>query len=133
MNIPWNKDLMGDDEYKMAFDRVILPIANQFKPELVLIAAGFDAAAADPLGEYILTSPMYAYMTQHMASVSGQRLALVLEGGYNPKAIASALEDCLEVLLTGEEVKLKLTGQPCKRALQTLSSVVLTQSKYWNL
>ncbi len=50
VNIPWNKDMMGNAEYKIAFDRIILPIANQFKPDLILIACGFDAVAADPIG-----------------------------------------------------------------------------------
>ena len=50
VNIPWNKDMMGNAEYKIAFDRIILPIANQFKPDLFLVACGFDAVAADPLG-----------------------------------------------------------------------------------
>ena len=45
--------MMGNAEYKIAFDRIILPVANQFKPDLILVASGFDAVAADPIGEYI--------------------------------------------------------------------------------
>ena len=51
VNIPWNKDMMGNPEYKIGFDRIILPIANQFKPDIILVASGFDAVAADPIGE----------------------------------------------------------------------------------
>lgn len=50
VNIPWNAKGMGDMEYIAAFQRIILPIAYEFAPELVLISAGFDAALGDPLG-----------------------------------------------------------------------------------
>ena len=132
VNIPWNKDMMGDAEYKMAFDRIILPIANQYKPDLILVAAGFDAAAADPLGDYVVTPDMYAYMVERLLPLVSQRMGLILEGGYSPVAIGEALSGCLEVMLGIKSVNLEV-GEPCKRALQTISSVILSQSKHWNL
>ena len=48
--------MMGNAEYKIAFDRIILPVANQFKPGLILVASGFDAVAADPIGKNIFFS-----------------------------------------------------------------------------
>jgi len=50
VNIPWNVDRMGDTEYLAAFTNVILPIAYEYAPELILVSAGFDAAQGDPLG-----------------------------------------------------------------------------------
>ena len=50
INIPWNSGGMGDTEYIAAFTKLILPVAYQFNPELVLVSAGFDAAKGDPLG-----------------------------------------------------------------------------------
>ena len=46
---------MGDAEYMAAFTQVVMPVAYQFNPQLVLVAAGFDAARGDPLGglEYL--------------------------------------------------------------------------------
>lgn len=49
VNIGWNTRGMGDPEYLMAFMQVLMPIALQYQPELVLISAGFDAARGDPL------------------------------------------------------------------------------------
>ena len=69
VNIPWNKDMMSNSEYHAAFERVVVPIARQFRAELVLVACGFDAAAADLLGEYVLTPPMYGHMTRRLISV----------------------------------------------------------------
>ena len=50
VNIPWDYDGMGDDDYIAAFQHVILPIASEYGPDLTIVSAGFDAAAGDPLG-----------------------------------------------------------------------------------
>jgi len=50
VNIPWNKKKIGDTEYLAAFTNVVLPIADEYDPELILVSAGFDAAMGDPLG-----------------------------------------------------------------------------------
>ncbi|KAK7069399.1 Histone deacetylase 6, partial [Halocaridina rubra] len=50
VNIPWNKGGMHDGDYMAAMMEVVLPIATQFNPQLVLVSAGFDAAVGDPLG-----------------------------------------------------------------------------------
>ena len=51
VNIPWNSSGIGDTEYALAFYNIVLPIAYEFNPELVLVSAGFDAARGDPLGK----------------------------------------------------------------------------------
>ena len=51
VNIPWNGSGMGDTEYALAFYNIVLPIAYEFNPDLVLVSAGFDAARGDPLGK----------------------------------------------------------------------------------
>ena len=50
VNIPWNGNRLGDTDYLAAFTNVVLPIAYEYGPELVLVSAGFDAAQGDPLG-----------------------------------------------------------------------------------
>ncbi|CAG9796344.1 unnamed protein product [Diatraea saccharalis] len=50
INIPWNKRGMGDAEYLAAFTQVVLPVATEYAPELVIVSAGFDACVGDPLG-----------------------------------------------------------------------------------
>ena len=58
VNIPWDTGKamgMGDAEYMAAFRYVVMPIARSFAPDVVLVSAGFDAAAGDPLGGYRLT------------------------------------------------------------------------------
>lgn len=52
VNIPWDYDGMGDEDYVAAFQHVVLPIASEFKPDLTIVSAGFDAAEGDPLGTW---------------------------------------------------------------------------------
>src|SRR5207249_3873679 len=98
VNVPWPGG-MGDAEYLAAFDRLLLPIAREFRPDLVLVSAGFDAAAGDPLGAMRLTPAGYARMTARLKELAHGRLVLALEGGYDLEAIARSAAACLRVLL----------------------------------
>ena len=141
VNIPWNKDMMSNVEYEAAFQRIIVPIVRQYQPDLVFIASGFDAAAADVLGEYVLTADMYGHMTHTLlqALQPDSKVLLALEGGYNCTAIGDALQSCMLVLLGDTAVAAAVGEQivaghePCKRAEQTISAVMQQQAKYWKL
>ena len=50
VNIPWPTGSMGNGDYMAAFHHIVLPITYEFSPDLIIISAGFDAAAGDPLG-----------------------------------------------------------------------------------
>ena len=102
VNIPWNtrnNRPMGDAEYFLAFQTIILPISHEFQPELVLVAAGFDAAAGDPLGGYKVTPGMYGLMTHQLAALAGGRVVVALEGGYNLASISESATACAKALL----------------------------------
>jgi acetoin utilization deacetylase AcuC-like enzyme len=77
----------GDATYQAAFERVVLPIARQFRPELVLVSAGQDASIHDQLGRMSVTTEGYRAMTQAMIDVAeefaGGRLVILQEGGYS--------------------------------------------------
>lgn len=57
------KDLIGDKDYIFACEKVFFPVIKEFKPDLMIISAGFDSALGDPLGEVGVTPTGYAYMT----------------------------------------------------------------------
>ena len=77
----------GAGAYREAFDRVVLPALARFRPEMIFVASGFDAAAMDPLGCMMLSSADYRYMTEALlglaAEVCGGRMVLTHEGGYS--------------------------------------------------
>lgn len=85
----------GDSDYKSAFTETILPAVNAFAPEMVLISAGFDAHAADPLAQINLTTDCYTWMTKRMMEVADQhadgKMIALLEGGYDLKALAQSI------------------------------------------
>jgi acetoin utilization deacetylase AcuC-like enzyme len=96
-----------DADYGQVFERLFVPIAEAFKPDLILVSAGFDAHAADPLAEMRVTERGFAAMctaTRRLAEAHCQgRLVLVLEGGYNLTALVGSSRACLEVLTGRDE------------------------------
>ena len=91
-----------DDDYRIVFAEVIVPVLRQFRPELLLASAGFDAHERDPLGGMRLTSGAFAAMTSDLRQVAeeccGGRLAAVTEGGYDLSALAESLLGVVKVL-----------------------------------
>ncbi len=77
----------GGAAYRSAFERIVVPLAAQFKPELVFVSAGQDASASDPLGRMLLATEHYRELTSIMqqiaASTAQGRLVLAQEGGYS--------------------------------------------------
>jgi acetoin utilization deacetylase AcuC-like enzyme len=129
VNVPWPPG-MGDADYLAAFDRVLLPIAGEFQPELVLVSCGFDAADGDLLGEMRVTPDGFAAMTARLRSLAGGRCVLALEGGYNLEAISRSAAACLRVLL-GEAPARDHFGSPCAAASSVIGSVLAAQRPFW--
>jgi acetoin utilization deacetylase AcuC-like enzyme len=77
----------GDDGYAHAFDRVVAPAVRAFRPDLLLIAAGQDASATDPLGRMSVTVPGFRALADRAVALAGEvcagRLVATLEGGYS--------------------------------------------------
>jgi acetoin utilization deacetylase AcuC-like enzyme len=77
----------GDDAYRYAFERIVLPALERFSPELIVVASGLDASAVDPLARMQLHSDSYRSMTCAVTHAAQRhcagRLAIVHEGGYS--------------------------------------------------
>ncbi|XP_045138133.1 histone deacetylase 6-like isoform X3 [Portunus trituberculatus] len=132
INIPWNKSGMGDAEYMAAFTQVIMPVAYQFNPQLVLVAAGFDAARGDPLGGCRTSPECYGHMTSLLAGLAEGRVVLALEGGYNLTTISYCMTLCAKALLGDPMPPLEAQLVPNKSAVHTINEVISVHSKYWS-
>mmetsp|Transcript_77967 Transcript_77967/g.215571 ORF Transcript_77967/g.215571 Transcript_77967/m.215571 type:complete len:505 (-) Transcript_77967:254-1768(-) len=107
VNVPWDVEgaskrgdsAPGDIEALNAFDRVFLPIAAEFNPDLVLVSAGFDAAPGDPLGGCQITPEGFYGIIQKLSGLAGGRLVMVLEGGYNLFDNGESMAACVMALL----------------------------------
>jgi histone deacetylase 6 len=131
VNIPWNGRKMGDSEYLLGFNNIVLPIATEFQPQLVLISAGFDAAEGDPLGGYKVTPGMYGYMTHQLSSLAEGRVVVALEGGYNLATISECATQCAKALL-GDPLPTLQVDSVKDSALQTVRDVMKEQSMFWS-
>jgi acetoin utilization deacetylase AcuC-like enzyme len=87
-----------------AFLERLMPAANEFRPELVLLSAGFDSREGDPLGRFTLTDADFRELTQIMLEIADDhcdgRLVSVLEGGYSLSGLASAVTAHVEELVS---------------------------------
>lgn len=93
----------GDDAYRAIFLKALVPAADEFKPEFVIISAGFDAHKDDPLASMGLTEEGYAELTRIVAGIATRhaqgRILSSLEGGYNLTALASSVDRHIQALL----------------------------------
>ena len=92
----------GDREYSEVFEKILYPAAQAFRPDLVLISAGFDAHREDPLAGMNVTEEGYERLTTIVRDIAeqccGGRLVSLLEGGYNFEALARSVEQHLRIL-----------------------------------
>jgi acetoin utilization deacetylase AcuC-like enzyme len=97
----------GDAEYEAALQELLRPIADAYRPDLVLVSAGFDAHRDDPLANMEVSDRGFAAMTQVVRDIAtrhaGGRLVLVLEGGYDLDSLGRNVRQTVD-MLTGARV-----------------------------
>eukprot|EP00775_Hariotina_reticulata_P011278 gene11278-11427_t len=110
VNVPWDGPGAGDADYIAAFTRLLLPIAYEFSPELVIVSAGFDAAAGDPLGGCQVTPACYGHMT-----------SLLLP-------LAPTVEACVRVLVGEAPARLPAPLTPTRVGLAAVAAATAVQA-----
>jgi len=133
VNVPLSPEYT-DEDYIYLFLHLLYPIALKFKPDFILVSAGFDPYIEDPLGGMRITVNGFALMTQILkdlaAQVCNHRLALFLEGGYHLEGMAKSVVAIIKVL-SGEQMKLpELTHyQPSAE----ISHVITWHKEIWKI
>lgn len=114
VNLPFPA-LAGDRAMRQAMQRVILPALTRFKPDLMLVSAGFDAHWRDPLANLQVTVAGFHELVAGLAHAADElcrgRLVLCLEGGYDPLALAHSVHNAFLALL-GESAQAEPWGDP---------------------
>lgn len=99
INVPLGTG-MGDADFVKIFRKILQPVANQYKPDFVLISAGFDTYFQDPLGGMRVTPKGFAALTRILLNIAdsccGGRFVVVLEGGYHVMGLAESIKAVLE-------------------------------------
>ena len=107
MNVPFPAGV-GDEGYARAFDELLTPFARRFRPDLILVSAGYDAHWRDPLAMELLSLTGYANLARKVVALAGElcngRLVAALEGGYDLEVLAHGVLNTLRVLTQADAV-----------------------------
>lgn len=124
-----------DDDYDLLFTQVVLPVLTEFRPELLLVSAGFDAHERDPLGGMRVSTNGYAQLTSHLITAADQlcdgRIAFVTEGGYDTSALAECLQGVIDLASGHAPAPTKTQTVETDRAQATIEQVRAAQREHW--
>ena len=124
----------GDAEYLAVYDRVLRPIALEYRPELVLVSAGFDPYFKDPLGGIQLTGGGFGHLAMIVRAIAeaccGGRMLITLEGGYNPEGLREGTRAVLRSL-TGP--LRSVPAEDAQKAESVIRTILSHQKKYWKV
>ncbi|EIC30047.1 MULTISPECIES: histone deacetylase family protein [Methylomicrobium] len=152
VNIPLSVGA-GRSAYREAFQRLVLPIADQYAPTITFVSAGYDAHERDPLGGMCLRSEDYGELTRLLIGALGgphaARIGFFLEGGYNRQGITESVCSTADALLGGateREIPEAIGSAPSghsgpggaksmlsPRHAFELDAAVEAQSRYWRI
>ena len=134
LNVPLEAGA-GDADYDRAMRELVGPVVTAFAPELILLSAGYDAHARDPLGGMRLSTEGYAAMTAHVQRLAANccdgRLAAVTEGGYDLAALEACLESTLTQLAHGPPASTAAVGGDTSRIDRVIPAVRRALDAYW--
>ena len=99
----------GDTEYLQVFEQIVVPVAKRFKPQLIMVSAGYDTHWADELALMQVSVTGFAQMVKIIKGLAdelcGGRLVFCLEGGYNITALAASVKATFDVLLDNASIE----------------------------
>ena len=136
VNVPMEAGSV-DEDYQTVFTRIVLPILRQFEPDLVLVSAGFDAHANDPLGGMRLSSGAFAAMTAELRAVADEccrgRIVAVTEGGYDLEALGTSLDASIAALQGSNAPAWPSSGIASNRGRAAADTARQALGGYWTL
>jgi acetoin utilization deacetylase AcuC-like enzyme len=127
-----------DGDYAEVFKALVIPVIDQFKPELVLISAGYDAHERYPLARMRLSTHGYSRLTKSLCDVADThchgRVVAVTEGGYDLTALKACLESSMSILDGAPPAEPKEAPMAAtQRSRMAIAAVRSAQGKYWKL
>jgi len=118
----------GDAEYEQVFEQIVAPAAKRFKPQLILVSAGYDPHWTDELALMQVSVSGFARMVKIIKELAEElcngRLVFSLEGGYNLTALAASVKTTLDVLLGNTDIEDRLGQPPYRIAVPNLTQLI---------
>jgi acetoin utilization deacetylase AcuC-like enzyme len=135
VNIPMPAEF-GDAEYLRVFDRLIMPMGRHFKPEFILVSAGFDCHFRDPLAQMRVSEVGFAAMARRVnrlaAECCGGKVVAALEGGYDLDAIAESGRAVIEEFGRDDDQPIR-ADQNGDRVMPIVERISQNVGRFWNL
>jgi len=142
VNVPLSGG-QDDRAFGRIFREILVPIARQYNPDIILVSAGFDTFYADPLGTMAVTEQGFAYMTRVLVDLAGEvcdgRLLVALEGGYNLQGLRDGVLAVLAELTDDPGCPGKVDNEALKAIadaapeMMILDEVRSIAKRYWNM
>jgi acetoin utilization deacetylase AcuC-like enzyme len=134
VNVPLSSGYQ-DEDFAQIFERILVPVGRQFKPDLILISAGFDTYYEDPLGAMLVSPRGFAGMTAILMQLAQEvcqgRILLTLEGGYHLEGLDLSVQAVLREL-TGDSILESKEVRPDERpGLDVVEKVWGIQKNFW--
>lgn len=127
----------GDSDYATVYEQIVKPAVRRFKPQLVMVSAGYDAHWADELSMEQLTVTGYAGIVRAIRELAEElcqeHVVLTLEGGYNLRALSESVKGTFDVLLGSEKVEDTLGPPSYRVARPHLTSLIDSIKKLHDL
>ncbi|CAH8578847.1 unnamed protein product [Schistosoma rodhaini] len=131
VNIALNDKDIGDSDYLTIFHRIVLPLAYEFDPELVLVSAGYDSSFGCPVGQLNLSPSLYAHLTHKLMAFAEGKVIVGLEGGYYLDTLSESVGHTLSALLGDPMPSLDPMKPINPSVLETISNCISTLSFRW--
>jgi acetoin utilization deacetylase AcuC-like enzyme len=126
-----------DEDYRLVFEEVVVPVLRQFRPSLLLVSAGFDAHEQDPLAGMRLTTGAFAAMTLDLRNVADEccegRMALVAEGGYDLDALGDSIDAVVHALTEPTSSRWPESGIRSSRGRASADAARRALAPFWKL
>lgn len=136
LNFPLNETGCNDADFLLMWFNVILPVAYEYNPELVIISAGFDAAIGCPEGKMRVKPVTYHILCHSLMALADGKVVALLEGGYNLLSLAESAAVTLRALLGYPCPKLDesiVELRPHKSVIQTILDVTWAIRPQWKM
>ncbi len=125
----------NDFDYVYVFNKLLVPVALQFKPDMILVSAGQDGHVNDPLAGMELTSAGFgklASIVKGIAESTCGRVALVLEGGYNLEALAESVYEIIKAFDEERDVLIPKDSDVSEAVKERVEEVMGVQGNWWD-
>jgi acetoin utilization deacetylase AcuC-like enzyme len=118
----------GDDEYRRAFEQIIVPLTRRFRPELIMVSAGYDPHWKDRLAMMEVSTTGFAEMVRYIKDLAEElcdgKIVITLEGGYDLKALATSVKATFDVLLGNNNIEDPLGPPEYRRAAPDITDLL---------